>query len=197
MRTLRIAAILSLGVLAGGCDSDAYDDVASESIVDTEKTNLVRNGSFEEGMLDWEIELPQGAHARRDNRVSWSGGTALRLVAEGQRVREAAYVRQRVVPPVASEYSLRLRARTDRLNRRLSTELRVTYENGRYEFYEGHVPRNRSDGLPAGTSDWQPLEVHARPNLPVVEIIVYPIDTGPGPLRGRVWVDAVELHAFD
>jgi hypothetical protein len=194
MKRVQIAALLSLVTLAGGCTSKAYDDAASESIVDTTDVNLVRSGDFEDGARGWEIELPGGSDAVRDDDVAWSN-SALRLDLEGERVRDAAYVRQFVEPPSASQYSLRLRAKTARLNRRLSTELKVTYENGRYEFYEGHVPGSRSDGLPPGTNDWQPLEVTARPNLPAAEIVVYPIDVGPGPLRGRVWIDAVELHA--
>jgi hypothetical protein len=97
-----------------------------------------------------------------------------------------------------SQYALRFRVRTINLNRRLPTELKLNYAGGGYRFFRGRPLRARTTsgaGIPSGTSaGWIPIVVTATAWFPLQSINAFIIDSGPGPLSGRVWIDDIELH---
>jgi hypothetical protein len=93
-----------------------------------------------------------------------------------------------------------LRARTRRLNRRIQVELKLVYENGRFDFFLGRavagspgLPKS-GVGVPPGTwRRWITVRVDAVARRRVDAIQVFALDSGPGPLGGTVWIDGLEL----
>ncbi|MGI8845754.1 MAG: O-antigen polymerase [Thermoleophilaceae bacterium] len=173
-----------------------------------EKQLVFANGDFEEA-LDLRPWLPlsePGVTAALDSATKWTGRFAFRLSASGARIQKSVgltqIVRQLPARARGSRYDLQLRALTRGLNRPVPVELRLDYEGGGYEFFRGGLlPRrraSRSDGIPAGTSrNWKRIGVSAVARRRLRSVQVFAADSGPGPLRGSIWIDAVRLRAVE
>jgi len=78
----------------------------------------------------------------------------------------------------------------------------MRYENGNFDFFHGRpvagtpgLARLRR-GIPPGTSRrWITVRVDAVAKRRIEAMGVYAFDSGPGPLRGTVWIDGVELSS--
>jgi hypothetical protein len=184
----------------------ARDSVTSESIVDRRDAQSPRlaNSSFEEPTLSpWQVSGKKYARFAVTRRLSWEGQRSVRIDARGRRVRGSVLLGQIVGVAGAtpgSRYRLVLRARTRRLNRRVQVELKLVYENGRFDFFLGRavagspgLPKS-GVGVPPGTwRRWITVRVDAVARRRVDAIQVFALDSGPGPLRGTVWIDGLEL----
>jgi hypothetical protein len=198
-----VAAIASVAIAAcgGGVESDTL-----ESIVDRENAPSpeLANSSFEEGTLTpWHIAGERYASFAVTPRLSWEGQSSVRIRARGRRVRGSVLVGQiRGVAEAArgSRYRLVIRARTRRLNRPVQVEIKLTYDNEKFDFFLGRaiagspgLPKSGT-GIPPGTwRRWITVQVDAVARRQVEAIQVFALDSGPGLLRGTVWIDSAEL----
>jgi hypothetical protein len=198
-----LAIIAAVGIAACGGETDS---MSSQSIVDRGEapSPLLANSSFEEGTLTpWQLVGPRYASFAVTRRPAWEGQHSLRIRARGRRVRGSVLVGQRAALAQAepgSRYQLVIRARTRRLNRRVQVEIKLIYDNDSFDFFLGRavagspgLPRSGT-GIPPGTwRRWITLKVDAVARRRVREIQVFAFDSGPGRLRGTVWIDGVEL----
>jgi hypothetical protein len=198
------AAIATAGIAACG---SARESVTSESIVDRAgaPSSKVANSSFEEPTLwPWQVAGQKYARVVVTRELSWEGQQSAKIRARGRRVRGSVILGQ-IVPRVAeaapgTRYRLVVRVRTRGLNRRGQVELKLIYSHGKYDFYLGHavagspgLPKS-GQGIPPGTwRRWITVKVDAVAKRRVRAIQVFAFDSGPGPLRGTVWIDSVEL----
>jgi hypothetical protein len=184
----------------------AGDPVISESIVDRGDAQSPRlaNSSFEEPALTpWQVLGREYAKFALTRRLSWEGQRSLRIDARGRRVSGSVLLGQILGVAGAapgSRYRLLIRARTRRLNRRVQVELKLIYENGRFDFFLGRAVAGSSGlpkagvGIPPGTwRRWITVRVDAVARRRVDAIQVFALDSGPGALRGTVWIDGLEL----
>jgi hypothetical protein len=201
-----VAAITAMAIAACGSEPDV---VTSESILGGENARSpeLANSSFEEGTLTpWQIAGQPYASFVLTRRLSWEGQRSLRIRARGKRVRGSVLVGQ--IAGVAnaargSRYRLVIRARTRRLNRRVQVEIKLIYDNDRFEFFLGRavagstgLPKSGT-GIPAGTwRRWITVEANAVAKRRVEAIQVFAFDSGPKPLRGTVWIDSAELTSW-
>jgi hypothetical protein len=197
--------MISVGIAACG---GVADSVTSESIVDRGKVPSpeLANSSFEEGTLTpWQIAGEEYAGFAITRQLSWEGQRSARISARGRRVRGSVLVGQ--IAGVAgarrgSRYRLVIRARTRRLNRRVQVELKLIYDNGKFDFFLGRavagspgLPESGT-GIPPGTwRHWITVKVDALARRRVESIQVFAFDSGPGLLRGTVWIDSAELSS--
>jgi hypothetical protein len=182
--------------------------MSSDSIIDPERapSPLLANSSFEAGALPpWQIGGQEYASVSVTRRLSWDGEYSARVSASGRRVRGSVVIWQIVAAAQAargSRYRLALRARTLRLNRPIQVEIKLSYDDDSFDFVAGRAvagppgfPKSRA-GIPPGTwRRWITLKADAVAKRPVRDIHIFAFDSGPGPLRGTVWVDGVELSA--
>jgi hypothetical protein len=199
---LAISALASIGGIGVGCDDRSVDAVAGHSIVDPDEIDstmpLESNGSFERGLGQWHFELPEDVRRARDRRVRYSGEYSLRLWAKGTSGPSSAIVLQQVPiltqPAPGTQYLLSFWAKTKNLSRAVEAELKLTYADDTYQFFRGGPAGRRKGGIPPGTAPWRRFEVLAGAEDPVSSIQIFPIDSGPGRLRGKIWLDRIELH---
>jgi hypothetical protein len=170
------------------------------------QSQQLTNSSFEEGTLaPWRVAGKQYATFAATPQLRWEGLGSARVHARGRRVRGSVVLTQvtRQIGVVApgSRYRLVLRALAQGLNRPVQVELKLIYENGTFDFHLGRAVAGPS-GLPSGTGippgtwrSWIRLEVDAVAKQRVRAIQVYAFDSGPGLLRGTVWIDGVELSS--
>jgi hypothetical protein len=102
--------------------------------------------------------------------------------------------------PSGTRYRLRVRVRTSHLNRPVQVELKLLYPRNRYLFFYGRAHYSPFDvsttayGIPPGTAlSWTTIQVDATATQRVDAIEVFAFDSGPGVLRGTVWLAGVEL----
>lgn len=182
------------------------DSVSLESIVDRESapSPKLANSSFEEGTLTpWQIAGERYASFAVTRRVSWEGRHSVRIRARGRPVRGSVLVGQIARAAEAargSRYRLVIRARTRRLNRRVQIELKLIYDNESFDFFLGRAVAGSpglptsGTGIPPGTwRRWITVQVDAVAKRRVEAIQVFALDSGPGLLRGTVWLDSAEL----
>lgn len=182
------------------------DSVSLESIVDRENapSPKLANSSFEEGTLTpWQIAGERYASFAVTRRLSWEGRHSVRIRARGRRVRGSVLVGQIARAAEAargSRYRLVIRARTRRLNRRVQIELKLIYDNESFDFFLGRAVAGSpglptsGTGIPPGTwRRWITVQVDAVAKRRVEAIQVFALDSGPGLLRGTVWLDSAEL----
>jgi hypothetical protein len=182
------------------------DSVSLESIVDrvNAPSPKLANSSFEEGTLTpWQIAGQRYASFAVTRQLSWEGQHSVRIRARGSRVRGSVVVGQIAGFTEAargSRYRLVIRARTHRLNRPVQAEIKLIYDNEGFDFFPGRavagspgLPKS-STGIPPGTwRRWITVQVDAVARRRVEAIQVFAFDSGPGLLRGTVWIDSAEL----
>jgi hypothetical protein len=182
--------------------------MSSDSIIDPERapSPLLANSSFEAGALPpWQIGGQEYASVSVTRRLSWDGEYSARVSASGRRVRGSVVIWQIVAAAQAargSRYRLALRARTLRLNRPIQVEIKLSYDDDSADFVPARAVagppglRKSRAGIPPGTRRrWITLKADAVAKRPVRGIHIFAFDSGPGPLRGTVWIDSVELSA--
>jgi hypothetical protein len=186
----------------------ANDLVTSESIFDggSGQSPELPNSSFEEGTLTpWRVAGEQYATFVATPELPWEGLGSAKIHALGKRVRGSVMLTQivRQVEAVApgSRYRFVIRARARGLNRPVQVELKLIYGIDKFDFFLGRAVAGPS-GLPSGTGippgtwrHWITLEVDAVAKRRVRAIQVFAFDSGPGPLRGTVWLDGAELSS--
>jgi hypothetical protein len=200
-----VATIAAVGITACGGGTDS---LTSDSIVDRGEVQSpeLANSSFEEGMFEpWQIAGERYARFSVTRRVSWEGEYAAMIRARGRRVRGSVVVGQIAGGAEAargSRYRLVVRARTRRLNRPVQVEIKLVYNNDKSDFFVGRavegspgLPKSGT-GIPPGTwRRWITVNVDAVARRPVEAIQIFAFDSGPGRLRGTVWIDSVELSS--
>jgi hypothetical protein len=209
-----VAAITALGIAACGNEPGS---VTSESILGREDARSVpgredarspelANSSFEEGALTpWHIAGRPYARFAVTRRFTWEGQHSLRIGALGRRVRGSVLLGQVAGGANArrgSRFRLVTRVRTRRLNRRVQVEIKLIYDNDRFDFFLGRavagspgLPESGT-GIPAGTwRRWITVEANAVAKRQVEAVQVFAFDSGPGLLRGTVWIDSAELSS--
>jgi hypothetical protein len=198
-----VATITAVGIAACGGGADS---MSSDSIVDPERAPnpLLANSSFEEGALPpWQIAGRKYASVGVTRRLSWEGQYSVRVRARGTRVRGSVLIGQIARMTQAargSRYRLVLRARTRRLNRPIQVEIKLIYDHDSFDFVPGRavagspgLPNSRV-GIPPGTwRRWITVKADAVAKRRVRGIHIFAFDSGPGLLRGTVWIDSVEL----
>jgi hypothetical protein len=203
-----VAVIASVAV--AGCGGDE-DPVRLDSIVDRGQADRARlaNSSFEEPTLTpWDITGERFARFALTRRLSWEGQRSARVDGRGRRVRGSVVLGQVARSAVPTErgarYRLLLRARTRDLNRRVQVALKLIYDNGDFEFFPGRAVSGSpglptsGTGIPPGTwRRWITVQADAVAARDVRDIQVFALDSGPGRLRGTVWIDSVELTGPD
>jgi hypothetical protein len=203
--TAIVAALASAVIAACG---GASESVTSESILDRGNAQSPRlaNSSFEEPTLSpWQVLGQRYARVAVTRRLSWEGQRSVRIDARGRRVRGSVLLAQIVAvadAPAGSRYRLVVRARTRRLNRRVQVELKLVYDNGKFGFFLGRAVAGSPGlpkaglGVPPGTwPRWITVTVDALARRRVDAIQVFALDSGPGPLRGTIWIDGLELSS--
>jgi hypothetical protein len=207
-RATAVVATIASAVIAA-CGGTA-DSVTSESIVDRGSAPSPRlaNSSFEEPTITpWQVLGKKYARFAVTREWAWEGERSARIRARGRRVRGSVLIGQIVTLAEAargSRYRLVIRARTRRLNRRVQAELKLIYDNGKFDFFLGRavagspgLPKSGT-GIPPGTwRRWITVKVDAVARRRVRAIQVFVFDSGPGPLRGTVWIDGVELSGHE
>jgi hypothetical protein len=205
-----VAAIASVGLAAcGGTCGGAADSGSSDSTVDrgTAHSSELANSSFEKRTLTpWQIGGEQHATFAVTRRSSWEGERSARIRARGTRVRNSVVLGQLVQRASGaargSRYRLVMRVRTRGLNRRVQTSIKMRYVNGNFDVFLGRaVPgplgsAKLGRGIPPGTwRRWITVTIDAVAKRRIGAMGVYAFDSGPGPLRGTVWIDSVELSS--
>jgi hypothetical protein len=190
-------------------DSTADRGTAHGPKVDrgTAHTSELANASLEKRTLTpWQIAGGQHASFAVTQQSSWEARRSARIRARGTRVRNSVVLGQLVQRAAGaargSRYRLVVRVRTRGLNRRVQTSIKVRYENGNFDFFHGRAvagtpgPARLGRGIPPGTSrGWITVRVDAVAKRRIGAMGVYGFDSGPGPLRGTVWIDSVELSS--
>jgi hypothetical protein len=198
-----VAAITAVGIAACG---DGTASMSSDSIVDRETAPRpqLANSSFEEGALPpWQVAGQKYARVAVTRELSWEGQYSARVRARGRRVNGSVLIAQiagSVKAGRGSRYRLVLRARTRRLSRPVQVEIKLVYDNAKYDFFPGRavagspgLPKS-GKGIPPGTwRRWITVRAKAVARRPVEAIQIFAFDSGPGRLRGTVWIDGVEL----
>jgi hypothetical protein len=214
-----VAAIASVGLAAcGGTCGGSEDSLSPDSTADrgtahrptvdrgTAHTSELANASFEKRTLTpWQIAGERYASFAVTRRSSWEGQRSARIRARGTRVRGLVVLGQLVQRAAGaargSRYGLVVRVRTRGLNRRVQTSIKIRYDNGNFDFFPGRVvagspgSAKSGPGIPPGTSrGWITMRVDAVAKRRIAAMGVYAFDSGPGPLRGTVWIDSAKLY---
>ena len=201
-----VAAITAVGIAACG---EGTASMRSDSIVDREvaPSPELPNSSFEEGALPpWQTAGQEYASIAVTRELSWEGQYSARVHARGRRVKGSVLIGQVAGSGEAargSRYRLVLRARTRRLSRPVQVELKLIYDNKKYDFFLGQavagspgLPKSGT-GIPPGTwRRWITVKVDAVARRRVETVQVFAFDSGAGRLRGTVWIDSVELSSW-
>jgi hypothetical protein len=215
-----VAAIASLGIAAcGGTCGGSEDSGSSDSMVDrapgqspkvdgahTQRSELPNAGFETRTLTPWQIGGKQHASFAVTERSSWEGQCSARIRARGTRVRGSVVLGQLVERAAGaargSRYRLVLRVRARGLNRRVSASIKMRYENGNFDVFLGRAePRDLGSaelgtGIPPGAwRRWITVRVDAVAKGRIGAMGIYAFDSGPGPLRGTVWIDSVELSS--
>jgi hypothetical protein len=215
-----VAAIASLGIAAcGGTCGGSEDSGTSGSKVDrapgqspkvdranTQRSELPNAGFETRTLTRWQIAGEQHASFAVTERSSWEGQYSARIRARGTPVRGSVVLGQLVERAAGaargSRYRLVLRVRARGLNRPVSASIKIRYDNGNVDVFLGRAepgPLGSAElgtGIPSGTSRrWITVRVDAVAKRRIGAMGIYAFDSGPGPLRGTVWIDSVELSS--
>jgi hypothetical protein len=215
-----VAAIASLGIAAcGGTCGGSEDPGSSDSKVDrapgqspkidrgnTQRSELANAGFERRTLTGWQIGGEQHASFAVTGRSSWEGQCSARIRARGTPVRGSVVLGQLVERAAGaapgSRYRLVLRVRARGLNRPVSASIKMRYDNGNVDVFLGRAepgPLGSAElgtGVPPGTSRrWITVRVDAVAKRRIGAMGIYAYDSGPGPLRGTVWIDSVELSS--
>jgi hypothetical protein len=195
------AAVLQVALIVGGCSARSAERVTSFSIAPLGSgSNLLGDGGFEQpGLGVWSLTSVSGVSATTDRRIHAEGSQSLRLTAVAAAVPHSVVLEQSVsVLPstgAGARYVLKVLVRTSQLNRRIETELKLTYAGGGYAFFRGHTRFRGRPGIPPGTSrGWLSVVVRATARFPLQAVEAFIVDTGPGNLNGTVWLDGADLR---
>jgi hypothetical protein len=168
---------------------------------------MLANPSFERRALTpWQIVGKQHASFTVTRGASRDGQSSLRIRARGTRVRNSVVLGQLVQGAEGvkqgSRFRLVVRALTRGLNRRIQVAVRLRYDNGDFDSFEGRAVAGPPDvkklgtGIPPGTRrHWISVRATGVARRSINVMGVYAFDSGPGPLRGAVWIDGVELSS--
>jgi hypothetical protein len=201
-----VAAIVTSGLAGcGPCGDNGDSRSAGGSKKTPEGQTELVNASFEKRSLTpWEIAGKQHASFGVTQRASWEGQRSAEIRARGQ-VRGSVVLGQLVHGAArdarGSRYRLVMRVRTRDLSRGVPTSIKMKYDNGNFDFFPGRAataaspaPARSRAGIPPGTSrGWITITVDAVAKRRIAAMGVYAFDSGPGPLRGTVWIDSAEL----
>ena len=202
-----VAAIVTAGLAGcGPCGGNGDSGSADGSKKTPEGQTELANASFEKGTLTpWQITGKQYASFGVTQRSSWEGQRSAKILVGTARVRGSVVlgqlVRRAAGDARGSRYRLVMRVRTRDLSRAVPTSIKMKYENGNIDFFPGRaataayaaLARSRT-GIPAGTSrGWITIRVDAVAKRRIAAMGVYAFDSGPGPLRGTVWIDSAKL----
>jgi hypothetical protein len=204
-----VAAIASVGLAgcAGPCGGNTDSGKPGSSEKARRPQTELTNFSFEKRTLEpWQIAGTQHARFAVTEQSSWEGQRSARISASATQVRYSVVLGQLVQRAAGatrgSRYRLVMRARTRGLNRPIQTSIKMRYANDKSDVFPGHVtagaPRvaKSATGIPRGTSrGWITIRADAVAKRRIAAMGVYAFDSGPGPLRGTVWIDSVELFS--
>jgi len=160
------------------------------------------NASFEKRTLTpWQIAGKQLASFGITEGASWGGQRSAKIRVRADRVRHSVVLAQ-LVPSAAgdargSRYRLVMRVRTRDLSRAVPTFIKMKYDDGNFDLFPGRAATAAASArarIPPGTSrGWITITVDAVAKRRIAAMGVYLFDSGPGPLRGTVWIDGAEL----
>jgi hypothetical protein len=170
---------------------------------------MLANSSFERRTLTpWQITGEEYASFTITRGPSREGQRSVRIRAQGTRVAGSVVLGQ-LVPGAAgitsgSRLRLEVRALTRGLNRRVQVSIKLRYDNGDFDFFQGRAVTGPPDfarlgtGIPPGTRQrWITVRADGVAKRRIGVMGVYAFDSGPGPLRGAVWIDSVELSSAE
>lgn len=153
------------------------------------------DGDFSTPLTDaWTVQHGPIAAARLDSRVYLSSPSSLRVVGTGRPGTVATTVTQQIggAMPTGTRYQVALMARTRALSRPVDVELKLSYSDGQYRFFEAQARDAAHVGIPRGTSKgWIPLQLTATASHRVTSAVLFAVDTGVVPLRGTAWIDNI------
>ncbi len=178
-------------------------------IVPERSPNLLANGDLENPVVEpWQVSSSRVATVQTFSQLSFASNDSLLVRGTGKRarVRGGTFVTQIVdeLPNRGRDavYTLRLNAFTRRLSRALPAAMAFRYSDGSVEFFQAYGGssgvKGPYNGPPiVGTTEqfWRVATAVGRARKPLRSVQVYLFDTGPQPLRGRLWLDAVSLTA--
>jgi hypothetical protein len=98
-----------------------------------------------------------------------------------------------------------MRVRTRDLSRAVPASIKMKYDNGNFDLFPGRAAKAASPalarsrtGIPPGTSrGWITITADAVAKRRIAAMGVYVFDSGPGPLRGTVWIDSAKLSRLE
>jgi hypothetical protein len=203
----------------GGTCGGSEDSGSSDSKVDrapgqspkvdrahTQRSELPNAGFETRTLTPWQIGGEQHASFAVTERSSWEGQCSARIRARGTRVRGSVVLGQLVERAAGaargSRYRVVLRVRARGLNRPVSASIKMRYDDGNFDVFLGRAepgPLGSAElgtGIPPGTwRRWITVTVDAVAKRRIEVMGIYAFDSGPGPLRGTVWIDSVELSS--
>jgi hypothetical protein len=202
-----VAAIVAAGLAGcGPCGGKGDSGGADGSKKTPEGQTELANASFEKRSLTpWQIAGRQYASFGVTQRASWGGQRSAKIRVRAAQLRGSVVLGQLVHAAAGdaqgSRYRLVIRVRTRDLSRAVPTSIKMRYENGNLDFFPGRAATAASTalaksrtGIPAGTSrGWITITVDAVAKRRIAAMGVYAFDSGPGPLRGTVWIDSAKL----
>lgn len=158
-------------------------------------SDAIWNGGFESSVagnlnhFDWRLDQSKFARTSIDPRVAHSGARSLRIDFLGlDTTRLDGEVTQLVILRPGARYALECYFKTEKL---------VTPEGPRVEVreFESGSPIASSEPLPAGSSDWQRLEMEfvATRSAALVSIVRRPKFSYDDPTKGTIWFDDFKL----
>jgi hypothetical protein len=194
-----------LTACGGPCEGNTDSGSPDSSENTRRRETQLSNSSFERSTLTpWQIAGKQHARFAVTEESSWEGQRSVRIRARATRVPDSVVLGQLVQRAAGaargSRYRLVMRVRTRGLNRAVQTSIKMRYHNGNFEFFLGRAATGPPSlaksgaGIPLGTSgQWITIRADAVAKRRIAAMGVYAFDSGPGPLRGTVWIDSVEL----
>jgi hypothetical protein len=164
------------------------------------------NASFEERTLTpWQIAGKQHASFGVTDETSSEGRRSAQIRLHAAQVRHSVVLGQLVQGAAGdargSRYRLVMRVRTRDLSRAVPTSIKMKYGNGNFDSFPERAATAASPAsaksrtaIPPGTSQgWITITVDAVAKRRIAAMGVYAFDSGPGPLRGTVWIDSAKL----
>jgi hypothetical protein len=206
-----VAAIVTAGLAGCGPCGDKADSGSSDGSKKTAKGQAeLANASFENRTLTpWQIAGKQHASFGVTQRASWGGQRSAKIRVRAAQLRGSVVLGQLVHAAAGdargSRYRLVMRVRTRDLSRAVPTSIKMTYENGNFDFFPGRAATAASTalaksrtGIPPGTSrGWITITADAVAKRRIAAMGVYAFDSGPGPIRGTVWIDSAKLSRHE
>ena len=205
-----VAVIVTAGLAGCGPCGDNGDSESSDGSKKMPQGPELANASFEKRTLTpWQIAGKQQASFGVTDETSSGGRRSAQIRLRAPRVRHSVVLGQ-LVPGAAgrargSRYRLVMRVRTRDLSRAVPASIKMKYDNGNFDLFPGRAAKAASPalarsrtGIPPGTSrGWITITADAVAKRRIAAMGVYVFDSGPGPLRGTVWIDSAKLSRLE